>query len=149
MYESAEDYMESIRALKSSIENKLTQLSVLQETISLTSANYDIERIRSSQKHDKLEQKVLENIEKRESLQRKIEDELTEMVERQDTAVDIINMLESEEQKKVLMLRYIKGKDWWEIMLERGRDDLSGQYKLHKRALDSLQKLLDVHFMSI
>jgi len=145
MYRTAEEYMNSISDIRTSIRNKRSELKELRDAISLTSAQYDVEKIRKSNKRDKLEQSILDNVEKREALERRIEDEITEMLLRQDTAVSLINMIDSDDQKDVLMLRYIEGRTWWDIMELRGRDDLRSQYRLHQRALDALQSIIDSH----
>lgn len=144
MYINAEEWLNEIDALRKSISNKRRQLMVLVEENAVTGITYDIDKIRSQPKHDRLEQKVLDNIEKRERLQEKIENEITEMLIQQEHAVNVINLIESKEQQEVLMLRYIEGRQWYDIMEERGCDDLSGQYKLHKRAVASLQKIFNV-----
>lgn len=148
MYDSAEDYMKSIRGIKSSISNKESELKELKEIIAVTSSKYDLDKIRSSPKHDKLEQNIINNMERREMLQLRIEDDLTEMMERKDTAVSIINMIDSEDQKQVLMLRYIEGLSWAEIMEKRECDDIRNQYRLHQRALESIQKIIDSHLIA-
>ena len=140
--------MNSISAIRTSISNKRCELKELKEAISITSSQYDIEKIKTSAKRDKLEQSILDNVLKREALERRIEEEITEMLLRQDTAVSLINMIDSEEQKDVLMKRYIEGQTWWDIMELRGRDDLRSQYRLHQRALDSLQQIIDSHLIA-
>lgn len=149
MYVNAEEWLKEILSIKSAIDNKRTQLKVIQDEISVTSITYDIDKIKKSPKHDRLEKHILDNIEKRERLEEKIESEITDMLEQQNNAVDFINLLESRDQQEVLMLRYIEGRQWHEIMEIRKCDDLSGQYKLHNRAIESLQKLLNVYSMSI
>ena len=148
MYESAEDYMKSIREIKTSINNKRRELEELKDIITVSSTTYNVDKIKSQTKRDKFEEKIIKNMERRESLQEKVEDEITEMLEWQDTAVSLINMIESDDQKEVLMLRYIDGKNWAEIMDIRGCDDLRNQYRLHQRALDSLQKIIDRHLIA-
>lgn len=148
MYVNAEEYMKSIQEVKDSVDNKRRQLKVLQNEISITSINYNLDKIRSSPNPDRLEKQVIDNIEKREKLQYKIEEEITEMLERQETAVNVINMIENKEQREVLMLRYIEGKSWSEILEIRGCDDIRSQYKLHQRALNTIQSLINDHSMT-
>lgn len=148
MYINAEEWLNEIDALRKSISNKRRQLKVLEEENAVTGITYDIDKIRSQPKHDRLEQQVLDNLEKRERLQEKIESEITEMLQQQEHAVNVINLIDSKDQQEVLMLRYIEGRQWYDIMEERGCDDLSGQYKLHKRAVESLQKIFNVSIQS-
>lgn len=144
MYINAEEWLEEIDQLRRSITNKRRQLKVLECETSVTGITYDIDKIKKSAKRDRFEQQVLDNVEKRERLREKVEDEITEMLLQMEHAVNVINLIESRDQQEVLMLRYIEGRQWSEIMEERGCDDLSGQYKLHKRAIASLQKIFDV-----
>ena len=148
MYINAEEWLEEIDSLRRSVQNKRRQLKVLEMETSVTGISYDIDKIRKAPKRDRLEQQVLDNVTKRERLKEKIEDEITEMLLQMEHAVNVINCIESRDQQEVLMLRYIEGKQWSDIMEERGCDDLSGQYKLHKRAIASLQKIFDVSIQS-
>lgn len=149
MYINAEDYLRDIERLKKNIDNKRCMLKAIKEETTVSGISYDIDRIKRAPKRDRLEEQILDSIERRKQLQVKIESELNEMFIQQDEAVRYISMIESRDQQEVLMLRYIEGKQWTEIMELRGCDDLSGQYKLHKRAVASLQKIFNVYSMSI
>ena len=149
MYINAEDYLRDIERLKKNIDNKRCMLKAIKEETTVSGISYDIDRIKRAPKRDRLEEQILDSIERRKQLQVKIESELNEMFIQQDEAVRYISMIESRDQQEVLMLRYIEGKQWTEIMELRGCDDLSGQYKLHKRAVVSLQKIFNVYSMSI
>ena len=48
MYRTAEEYMNSISDIRTSIRNKRSELKELRDAISLTSAQYDIEKIKKS-----------------------------------------------------------------------------------------------------
>ena len=149
MYINAEDYLRDIERLKKNKDNKRCMLKAIKEETTVSGISYDIDRIKRAPKRDRLEEQILDSIERRKQLQVKIESELNEMFIQQDEAVRYISMIESRDQQEVLMLRYIEGKQWTEIMELRGCDDLSGQYKLHKRAVASLQKIFNVYSMSI
>lgn len=149
MYINAEEYLSDIESLKRHIDNKKRMLKAIKDETTVSGISYDIDRIRKAPKRDRLEEQILDSMERRKELQAKIETELSEMFVQQDEAIKYISMIESKDQQEVLMLRYIEGKQWTEIMELRGCDDLSGQYKLHKRAVASLQKIFNVYSMSI
>lgn len=149
MYINAEEYLSDIESLKRHIDNKKRMLKAIKDETTVSGISYDIDRIRKAPKRDRLEEQILDSMERRKELQAKIETELSEMFVQQDEAIRYISMIESKDQQEVLMLRYIEGKQWTEIMELRGCDDLSGQYKLHKRAVASLQKIFNVYSMSI
>ena len=149
MYINAEEYLSEIESLKRHIDNKKRMLKAIKDETTVSGISYDIDRIRKAPKRDRLEEQILDSMERRKELQAKIETELSEMFVQQDEAIKYISMIESKDQQEVLMLRYIEGKQWTEIMELRGCDDLSGQYKLHKRAVASLQKIFNVYSMSI
>lgn len=142
MYINAEEYLQDIRNLHFSIRNKKTQLAELDKTIGISAIDYEAERINSSPRRDKLEMEAIKHLEKREKIQRRLENDITEMLEKQEKAVNYINMINSEEQQEVLIMRYIECMRWSEILDARECDSISSQYRLHRRALESLQKIL-------
>lgn len=142
MYINAEEYLQKIRALHFSIRNKKAQLAELDKTIGISAIDYEAERINSSPRRDKLEMEAIKHLEKREKIQRRLENDITEMLEKQEEAVNYINMINSEEQQEVLIMRYIECMRWSEILDARGCDSINSQYRLHRRALESLQKIL-------
>ena len=76
-----------------------------------------------------------------------IKAEIAEKIEWQarriDEATTLISQIESKEQREVLIMRYIENKTWAEILEARDCDNIGSQYELHKRAIASLQKVLD------
>lgn len=149
MYINASEYLQDIRATNISIHNKRRLLKQMEEVIAISGISYDNEHISSSPRKDKLEMDVIRRIEDRDRIKQSIEADIDFMIKRQDEAVKFINMMELEDQQEILMLRYIECKRWSEILDIRGCDDISSQYKLHKRALESLQEILNNHSMTI
>jgi hypothetical protein len=82
-----------------------------------------------------------------------IKAEIAEKIEWQarriDEATTLISQIESKEQREVLIMRYIENKTWSDILEARDCDNLSSQYELHKRAINSLQEILDREQMGI
>ena len=148
MYMNAAEYLQEIRAANITLHNKRRELSILDTLIGASAIQYNPDRVQSSPRQDGLERQALMHLEKREKIQESIEQIIDFLHERIDEAVNYINELESEDQREVLMLRYIEQRSWADILDIRGCDDISGQYKLHKRALENLQQIINVHSMS-
>lgn len=143
MYINAAEYLEEIRATRISINNKNRALKAYDSMLEASGIAYDNTNITISPRQDGLERKALAHIEKCAELRAEIAEMIEWMHKRIDEAVNYINRIESDEQKEVLMLRYIEHMSWSEILDIRGCDELSSQYKLHKRAIMSLQHVLE------
>ena len=134
--------MQEIRATNIAIHNKQRSLKALDNMLEAKAITYNPDRVTTSPRKDGLEELAMKHMEERERIIREIEEKITWMYKRIDEATDYINQIESEEQQEVLTLRYIDLHSWSEILDIRGCDDLRAQYKLHQRAIDSLQKIL-------
>lgn len=148
MYIDAEEYLKEIWQIKKSIDNKKRLLSEIDEEIGVSAIRYDGDRISSSPQKDGLEKLAIAHIERRKKLREKIEAEITALLERKEEAINLINQIESDDQKEILMLRYIECREWSEIFIIRRCDDDRSQYKLHRRAIDSLQNVLEKYVMT-
>lgn len=142
---NAAEYMQEIRATRISIHNNQRAIKVLDYMLEPKAITYNPDRVTTSPKQDGLERLALKHIEERERIRSELEDQITWMYQRLKEATEYINKIESEDQKEVLMLRYIENKTWSEILEIRECDDIRAQYQLHKRALESLQKIIDDH----
>lgn len=143
MYINAEEYLQEIRKLKIRIVNLRRELRMQDEILGASAIQYSPDRVQTSPRQDGLEMQVINNLEKKQEIESRIQSDIYKMMERMDEAVSIINQMESDEQKEVLMLRYIECRSWSEILDIRGCDDIRSQYKLHSRAIENLQKLLE------
>jgi uncharacterized protein with von Willebrand factor type A (vWA) domain len=143
MYINAAEYLQEIRATNIAIHNKKRALRTLDSMLEARAITYSPDRTNGTPRKDALEELAMKHIEEREKIVKEIEEKITWMYKRIDEASDFINQIESEEQREVLTLRYISMHSWSEIMVIRECDDISGQYKLHKMAIDSLQEILE------
>lgn len=143
MYINAAEYLQEIRATNISIKNKRRALRTLDNMLEARAITYTPDRSSGTPRKDGLEELALKHIEEREKIVQEIEEKITWMCKRIDEASDYINLIESEDQREVLSLRYISMHSWSEIMVIRECDDISGQYKIHKRAIDALQDILE------
>ena len=143
MYINAAEYLEEIRATRVSINNMNRELKAYDIILEASGISYDNTNISVSPRQDGLERKAMAHLEKCAELRAEITEKIEWMHKRIDEAVSYINRIDSEEQKEVLMFRYIEHMSWSEILDIRGCDELSSQYKLHKRAIMSLQHVLE------
>lgn len=145
MYIDAREYLEEIRLLKKQIQNKQRELELIEEEgiQPISAINYDRDRVQSSPRKDGLENMVIANLEKLETLKTDVVRQIESLTQKRDEAIELIGQIESEEQQEVLMLRYIECRKWSTIMDVRDCDDPRSQYKLHDRAIESFQIILN------
>lgn len=147
-YSDAAEYLHSIRLMHWKLQYKREELERLEDMLKLSSIQYDPDKVQSGMQQDTLERKAIKHLERRTKLINQIEDDITSMMERQDEAVGYISKMENREQREVLKLRYIDCKDWSEILMLRGCDSIESQYKLHRRAIESFQRILNDYSMA-
>lgn len=145
MNKSAAAYMQEIRAAKINIQNLERALKVLDDMLDAKAITYNPDRITTSPRQDGLERLAMKHLEEQAEIKAEMQEKKTWMYKRINEAIDLINQMESEEQKEVLMLRYIEHRTWSDILDIRECDDIRAQYQLHKRALENLQKIIDDH----
>lgn len=143
----AREYLEEIRAASFAITFKQRELAALDALIGASAIQYNPDKVQSSPKQDSLERQAIRHLERREKVKADIEEDITFLFERINEAVGLINEIESEDQREVLMLRYIEQYSWDDILQIRGRDDKSGQYQLHQRAIENLQQIINAHLI--
>ena len=148
MYIDASEYLQEIRATRIAINNISRELKTLDYMIELSGMSYDLDTVQMSSRQDGLERKAIAHLEKCAELKADIAEKISWMHQRVDEAVNYISQIESYEQQEVLMLRYIEHRSWSEILDKRECDDIRSQYKLHERALNSLQIILNDHPMT-
>lgn len=140
----AYDYLEKIRHLKRDITIIEIELDIIvRETFSPPAIQYDKEKIQTVPSKDSLEKAVIDHLERTDRLSKKLIELKNRYLEEQDEALKYIRQIDSDEQQEVLILRYICNKKWDEILRYRGCDDIRNQYRLHERALESLQYIID------
>ena len=148
MYQNAGAYLQSIRAKHIEINNIKRELKAIDHIYEVKGQAYSADKVSTTPRKDGLENTAIKHLERRMEAETRLHEKIADLTEQMEEAVRYISMIESEDQQDVLMLRYIEFRSWSDIMEIRDCDDISGQYKLHRRALDSLQKILDVHSMS-
>lgn len=143
MYINAAEYLEEIRATRIAINNKTRELKTYDHMLEASGISYDTTNVSISPRQDGLERKAIAHLEKCAELRAEIAEMIEWMHKRIDEAVNYINQIESDDQKEVLMLRYIEHRSWSEVLDIRECDDIRNQYRLHQRAIDSLQQVIE------
>lgn len=145
MYLNAKEYMEDIRRQGNEIQSLRRALSAIDKDLEASAINYDPNSIKTNvPRKDGLEELAFKHMERRDRIIKALEGAITERSEAIEQAVGYIQKIESDAQKEVLILRYIDSKSWSEIMVIRECDDIRSQYKLHERALNSLQAVMTI-----
>lgn len=138
------DYLEKIRHLKRDITLIEYELDIIvQETFSPPAIQYDNDKVYTMPKRDSLENAIIDHMERTDRLSKQLIKLKNNYISDMDEALKYIRLIESDEQQEVLILRYINNKKWEEILRFRGCDDIRNQYRLHERALESFQNILD------
>lgn len=145
----AREYLEGLRKIMAEKTMWERELGRIDDMLGAKAIQYQPDRVQTSPRQDGLENEAIRYTERREKIIRKLNETITELMEKQFEALTYIKQIESDDQREVLILRYIDGLKWWDIMSARRCDDISGQMKLRDRAISSLQKIMDDYTMSI
>lgn len=140
----AKKYLENLRFMmkeKAMWEAELENIDEMM--VSAPAIRYDSEKIISSPRKDGLEMLAINHIERRGAIINEINELITELIEKQKEALRFIKLIESDDQREILILYYINALSWREIMDIRNRSDLAGQMQLRDRAIKTLQKIFD------
>lgn len=140
----AKKYLENLRFMmkeKAMWEAELENIDEMM--VSAPAIQYESEKITSSPRKDGLEMLAINHIERRGAIINEINELITELIEKQKEALRFIKLIESDDQREILILYYINALSWREIMDIRNRSDLAGQMQLRDRAIKTLQKIFD------
>ena len=144
MYINAEEYLDDIRRKGNEIKSLRNALSAIDKDLEASAITYDPNREHSNvPRKDGLEELAFKHLERRDRVIKALESAITERSEAIEEAVKYIRQIESDDQKEVLMLRYIESRSWSEILDIRECDDIRNQCRLRDRAIESLQKIIE------
>lgn len=125
-----------------SIRTKIYSLESLKETINslsidcdLHSKRFDYEYSKSNKDNSYIEKNIIKHEKAAERLTKKYNESIIELAEMKEAAINIIMLIKSEKQQKVLIERYINCKTWNEITEENNYAENSSLLHLHRRAL--------------
>ena len=139
----AKELLEDVRSSLWTMREIESTIAELDDIIGASAIRYDSERITSSPQKDGLEKMALEHLTRVEAVKKELLQMASHYAEVKKIALYFISKLESDSQKEVLEMRYIKGMKWWDILEARHCDDLRSQQKLCDRAINSLQEIMD------
>lgn len=134
---NAKQYLRQIWRLDSIVNAKLEQLDTLRAmTTKITSTLTDI-RVQESKSQGKTPELICKIIE----LDREITDNIDKLVDLKAEIMRKIDSIEDEEQRLLLILRYLNFKTWEQIAVEMNYT-YKWVHEIHKRALTKFDELL-------
>lgn len=147
----AKKYLNYIRQMMREKQMWERQLEKIDELIISTPAiQYDSVKITSTPNKDTLEKVAIKHLERCEKIIVKINELVLELIQKQYDALKYIRYIESSDQQEVLILYYINCLPTWDdVAKARGVSDTRSQLNLRDRAIDSLQKILDDHLITM
>ena len=146
----AKKYLNYIRQMMREKQMWERQLQKFDELISTPAIQYDSVRVTSTPSKDTLEKVAIKHMERCEKIIAKINELVLELIQKQYEALKYIRYIESTDQQEVLILYYINCLSTWEdVAKARGVSDTRSQLNLRDRAIDSLQKILDDHLITM
>lgn len=149
MYINAEEYLNDIRRKGNEIKSLRNALSAIDKDLEASAITYNPDRIHTNvPRKDGLEELAFKHLERRDKIIRALEAAITERSESIEEAVRYIRQIESDDQREVLMLRYIDAHSWSEILDIRECDDIRNQCRLRDRAIESLQRIIEKEMVS-
>lgn len=134
---TAKEYLKSIRTLDIEINSKKEELINLNEKLTILSPQGSDTPVKSSGTTD-----ITKTVDKIIDLQREIETEINELVNLRLEARVFINQLADLRFRVILTDYYING-DTWEQVAQTMKYDLRWIYRLHGRALQDFEKILN------
>ncbi len=139
LYETKQQ-LKQIKWLDKVIKSKTDQLENLRSIVFSVSGNSGDEKVQTSKRRDK----IGDIIPKIMDLEKELNNHIKKFIDLKSEITKKIDELPDMEYRLVLMLRYLDFKTWEEIaeLMNYSRQWVT---KIHGRALNSLQKLLEVY----
>lgn len=134
----AKFYLSQVYRLDKLIDNKLIELNTLKEMgTSISAVNYDI-KVKTSVHSDKVSNTIFKIID----LEENINEDINKLVDIKKDVIETIDKIDDNDLKCLLQCRYLQFKTWEQIAVEM---EFSYQWvhKLHARALDKIENLID------
>ncbi|KNF06988.1 DNA-directed RNA polymerase specialized sigma subunit, sigma24 [Gottschalkia purinilytica] len=132
-YKSTEKLLYNYNMLKVSIENMNAEIRELESESGVTSIDYESEKIAPTNKiGNPTEEVAIKNITSIDLLKKRIE-KTQDKIDKMDRAIEKL----SESEKQIITMRYIDGKQWFEIAYEANYNERWCK-ELRKRAIKKL-----------
>lgn len=133
-------YLKQVKWLDEVINSKTEQLENLRSIVFSISGNSEDERVQTSNESDKIGYIMPKIID----LENELNNRINEFIDLKTEVTKKIDEVPDMECRLLLMLRYLNFKTWEEIA-EKMNYSRQWVTKIHGKALNSLQKLLEVY----
>lgn len=133
----AKNYLRQYQEAKGDIANKKAKLAELEELVGNISSGESSDGIRTSAISDKTGESAVKIADMKEEINR----DIMKLVDILEEVESIINQLENGTYRRLLCLRYIEGLSWEKVAVGI-HHDVRWTYKLHGRALQQVEKIL-------
>ena len=135
---TAKEYMEQARYLDMQINSKIEQVRSLNELATRVTTVY------SDMPHspNRNTSRMAETIAKIIDLESEIDRDIDALVDLKREIMRVVNSIESAEYRTILEMRYLQFKKWEQIALQMSTD-LRWVYRMHGRALNEVQKIIN------
>lgn len=135
---NSKQYLYQAVGLDKRINSKLEQVSMLRDMATKATSTFQAERVSGTRQRSPMENAVVKIID----LENDIDRDIDKLVDLKLELISFISRLENPTYRLLLELRYLEGKTWEEVA-EIMNYDLRLVYRLHGRALQEAEKLLN------
>lgn len=135
---TAKEYMEQARYLDMQINSKIEQVRNLNELATKVTTVYSDIPHNLNRNTSPMEETVLKIID----LESEINRDIDALVNLKREIMCVVNSIESAEYRTILEMRYLQFKKWEHIALLMSTD-LRWVYRMHGRALNEVQKIIN------
>ena len=135
---TAKEYMEQARYLDMQIKSKIEQVRSLNELATRVTTVYSDMPHSPNRNTSRMEETIAKIID----LESEIDRDIDALVDLKREIMRVVNSIESAEYRTILEMRYLQFKKWEQIALQMSTD-LRWVYRMHGRALNEVQKIIN------
>ena len=135
---TAKEYMEQARYLDMQINSKIEQVRSLNELATRVTTVYSDMPHSPNRNTFRMEETIAKIID----LESEIDRDIDALVDLKREIMRVVNSIESAEYRTILEMRYLQFKKWEQIALQMSTD-LRWVYRMHGRALNEVQKIIN------
>ena len=135
---TAKEYMEQARYLDMQINSKIEQVRSLNELATRVTTVYSDMPHSPNRNTSRMEETIAKIID----LESEIDRDIDALVDLKREIMRVVNSIESAEYRSILEMRYLQFKKWEQIALQMSTD-LRWVYRMHGRALNEVQKIIN------
>ena len=132
---TAKEYMEQARYLDMQINSKIEQVRSLNELATRVYSDMPHSPNRNTSRMEETIAKIID-------LESEIDRDIDALVDLKREIMRVVNSIESAEYRTILEMRYLQFKKWEQIALQMSTD-LRWVYRMHGRALNEVQKIIN------